>query len=707
MAVKEKRPERPVPSDYAPANCSPHTVQTGETLVSIAKQYDMSWRELARLNWNTSAPEEINWYLSNRVGCRTASPDGNSWIFQTGDDPGVIYVPSATPDHRPGTTKGDHGADPPATPPVLSKRQGQAPLPPDGPLEVADSFWVDQKIWAPVRTGNSAQFLIDGSDAMASMDLAIRNAKKFVYITDWAITPEVRLVRGTGDTGPSTLLELLTAAAKERDVQVRIMLYRSKVKKFGKTVSDNHDEEAEITFENANSNIRVSRHRWNDYWSHHQKTLIVDGEVAFLGGVDFTSGRWDTHAHPIFGSKDLFDDTDFYNSCIDPSKLLDKGIPRRNEYPRMPWHDVHLCIVGLAVSDVERNFVERWNFQRGTEAALKLTSAKPKDAGKQSIQIVRSVCAASVGEGHEEHSILDAYCRAIRQAQHFIYIENQFFTSNFGTDKVTNQIANEIAERIIKAIDKKERFRVFIVLPVHAEGVLEKWATQETIHWQYQTIIRSGANSLVRRIRQKLGADDVSDYLGFYNLRGYGTVGKTPMTEQIYVHAKTMIVDDRFAIIGSANINDRSMLGSRDTEICAIVIDEESTSSQIDGKQVRVRNFAQKLRLALWREHLGDGTDNEDPVADTVYRGKWRKTAEDNTKIFEEVFPNIPSNKFRRLDEQRKAAVLDISKADLLKQVKGHLTLYPLQWLENEDLETYGLPDQLFTIREDTHPEYA
>jgi phospholipase D1/2 len=695
MAVKEKQPTGQLPQDYKPPNAKPHKVQTGESLGSLAQQYKTSWQKLAQLNWNTAVPEEINWYLKNRVGCQTTTPDGSNWIFQSSDSPGIIYVP-ASPNHQPAAVPGDRSSDPAANPPEGSKRQEQADFPADATLEAADSFWVDQKIWAPVRTGNRAQFLVDGSNAMASMSVEIHKAQKFIYITDWALTPEVRLVRGGTDDENNSLLALLTAAAG-RGVQIRIMLYSST------SSMDTHDKEAQVMLQAANANIRVSRHRPALSWSHHQKTMVADGKVAFIGGIDFTSGRWDTTDHPIFGSAALFPDGDFYNSCIAPGVLNDEqNRPRRTEFPRMPWHDVHLRLEGPAVHDVERNFVERWNFQRGSEQPLNLSSGEPAPGeGKQDLQIVRSASHDSVGVNATEASILDAYRRAIRHAQHFIYIESQYFTSHFGNDKVTNQVADEISERIIRAIDKKETFRVIVVLPVHAEGVLADSNTQQTIHWQYQTIIRSGANSLIGRIRAKLGTDDVSDYLGFYCLRGYGTVGNHIATEQIYVHAKMMVVDDRFAIIGSANINDRSLLGVRDSEICAIIIDNDTETSQMNGKAIIVRSFAHRLRLALWQEHLGLTSSSaiKDVVSDSVYKGIWRKTAEENTRILEQVFPNIPADRLTRLKEQNKQPAFDPNRASLLGKIKGHLTLYPLRWLENENLDNWK-PTYLFTMNE-------
>jgi phospholipase D1/2 len=73
----------------------------------------------------------------------------------------------------------------------------------------------------------------------------------------------------------------------------------------------------------------------------------------------------------------------------------------------------------------------------------------------------------------------------------------------------------------------------------------------------------------------------------------------------VYVHSKLMLVDDRVAVIGSANLNDRSLLGSRDSEIAAVIEDERFVPGAMDGRSWRAGRFTQSLRLALWAEHLG------------------------------------------------------------------------------------------------------
>ena len=124
---------------------------------------------------------------------------------------------------------------------------------------------------------------------------------------------------------------------------------------------------------------------------------------------------------------------------------------------------------------------------------------------------------------------------------------------------------------------------------------------------QFKSICR-GEQSIFGRLR---AADiEPEDYISFFSLRQWGTLSNDVLvTEQLYIHAKTIIVDDRVALIGSANINERSMLGTRDSECAALVRDTDMIWSEMAGKPYQVGRFAHTLRLRLMREHLGLDVD--------------------------------------------------------------------------------------------------
>ncbi len=172
---------------------------------------------------------------------------------------------------------------------------------------------------------------------------------------------------------------------------------------------------------------------------------------------------------------------------------------------------------------------------------------------------------------------------AIAEAKHYVYIENQFFItstksedtsdllfSNSIEDIVKNQIGTALLKRIVQAHKANEKFRVYVLLPLLPgfEGDVGSESTgnllRTILHFNYASICR-GPNSLFKQL-SKHGINP-SNYISFCSLRQKGQLLGTQITELIYIHSKLMIVDDRLVICGSANINDRSLLGYRDSEV--------------------------------------------------------------------------------------------------------------------------------------------
>jgi len=144
-------------------------------------------------------------------------------------------------------------------------------------------------------------------------------------------------------------------------------------------------------------------------------------------------------------------------------------------------------------------------------------------------------------------------------------------------------------------------------------------------------------------------------HLQFYSLRGHGVLNNEPVTEQIYIHSKVMIVDDDKVIIGSANINDRSMNGDRDSEICALIQDENKMTIKVGPKKdklVKVSTNVHELRMKLWKEHLGLSSQEMDLIKDPLEFDIWSQ-ASINTKLFREIFACFPDNKLKRYKEAK------------------------------------------------------
>lgn len=97
----------------------------------------------------------------------------------------------------------------------------------------------------------------------------------------------------------------------------------------------------------------------------------------------------------------------------------------------------------------------------------------------------------------------------------------------------------------------------------------------------------------------------LSGLVSLLNLRNCEVVGGQLRTEQIYVHSKLLIADDSIVIMGSANINDRSLKGQRDSELAVYIQDKTIVKAPLNGKMTEVMQFGHELRKALWCKHLG------------------------------------------------------------------------------------------------------
>ncbi|CAH1415118.1 unnamed protein product [Lactuca virosa] len=339
-------------------------------------------------------------------------------------------------------------------------------------------------------------------------------------------------------------------------------------------------------------------------------------------------------------------------------------------------------------------------------------------------QVIRSVSLWSAGTSQVEGSIHNAYCSLIEKAEHLVYIENQFFISGLSGDEIIrNRVLDALYKRILRAYQERQCFRAIIVIPLLPgfQGGLDDGgaaSVRAIMHWQYRTISR-GPNSILHNLSDRLGPI-VDDYISFYGLRAYGRLSNDGLvaSSPVYVHSKIMIVDDTAALVGSANINDRSLLGLRDSEIGVLIEDKEVVGSYMGGNPWKAGKFALSLRLSLWSEHLGlHGSEIHkiaDPVIDSTYKDIWMATAKENTMIYQDVFSCIPNNLIhsraslrQRMGELKGKighTTIDIGIApkklepyqdgnakgsdpmDRLEGVRGHLVSFPSDFMCKEDL---------------------
>lgn len=514
----------------------------------------------------------------------------------------------------------------------------------------SNSSWSKPKrfeSFAPVRSNVFAQWLVDGRDHMWNVSRAISMAKDVVYIHDWWLSPELYMRRPAAISQKWRLDRLLQRKARE-GVKIFVIMYRNI-----NSAIPIDSEYSKFSLLDLHPNIFVQRSpnqfRQNTFfWAHHEKLVLIDHMVAFVGGIDLCFGRWDTPQHSLVDDKltgfelsdmpkdadhcQLWPGKDYSNPRVQDFYALDKPYEEmydRAKVPRMPWHDIHMQVVGQPARDLTRHFVQRWNYilrqrkpTRPTPLLLPPPDFNADDLealgldGTCEVQILRSACEWSLGTpGITEHSIQNAYIKLIEQSDHFIYVENQFFISSCEVEgtRIENKIGDALVERIIRASQKKEDWRAVIVIPLmpgfqNTVDQQDGTSVRLIMQCQFRSICR-GEASIFGRVRAQ--GIEPEDYIQFYSLRAWGKIGPTKqlVTEQLYIHAKAMIVDDRVAIIGSANINERSMLGSRDSECAAIVRDTDMLWSTMAGEPYLVGRFPHTLRMRLMREHLGIDVD--------------------------------------------------------------------------------------------------
>jgi len=566
---------------------------------------------------------------------------------------------------------------------------------------------------APLKDGN----LYANGSCWEDLYQKLQRAEKFIYATGWSFWVHTVFVRNAYD-GASHFGNLLKAKAAS-GVRVCMLVWDDQTSGtvfMGKEgLMGTKDEETREFFKNTNVNAKLVARETDDktafhkrafataVYTHHQKSVIMDQPdevrgrkriVCFVGGLDITTGRYDTPEHPIFRTLQTDEHReDFYSNCI-------AGINPETG-PRQPWHDIHGYLEGAVARDVMQNFEERW-YKQAAEDINKLfdLNADPsiiwlgdeaivseeEDPETWHCQYFRSIDGRSAvfdakalansevffrKKGRPiDMSIQRAYAHYIRNAENFIYIENQYFlgSSNewkkgvFGdslasTDGATHVIPMEIALKIAAKIRAGEHFCAYILIPLYSEGIPESGAVQEILCWQRNTVelMYNTINEELRRHQDLHPGKKPTDFLSFFCLgqREYPPEDAVhdPIAKlgrhMIYVHSKMLIVDDSTILIGSANINQRSMDGGRDTEMAFGAYQPHHLVENKNLPRGQIHGF----RKSLFAEHMGakfyDWFDTPDTpeamrAAREIGEENWKIYADDNLQLMNSHWMNYP-----------------------------------------------------------------
>jgi phosphatidylserine/phosphatidylglycerophosphate/cardiolipin synthase-like enzyme len=291
---------------------------------------------------------------------------------------------------------------------------------------------------------------------------------------------------------------------------------------------------------------------------HHQKTFVIDGTRAFVGGMNMLQEYWDTPRHEFGEDRRV----DYDIGDRDLAQRLAVGPDS------IPLHDLFGAFEGDAVRDVEANFVERWNGAPSTwpnrsDAGDATDLPVPPDpgastaAGGPRIQVVRTLAGNSYPGSIGEASIQKAALQTIGAAEESIYFENQYFYDE------------QIADALVAAAKRG----------VCVVGLITRRPDTGTFREIFEDL-------LAYRIADKLRWPFDPKVEERARLYTPVTNGKYPVKD-IYVHSKTMVVDDRYVLHGSANFSPFSMTVHTEMDFLLDAPD-----------------LAKQLRLDLWSEHL-------------------------------------------------------------------------------------------------------
>ena len=285
----------------------------------------------------------------------------------------------------------------------------------------------DGSLWAagePLpRAGCELEVLVDGAQALPAIAEALKSARRFVHLTGWHVAPGFELER---DDSPIVLGALLAELAEKIDVRVLVWA-GAPLPAFRPTRS-----EVRRAIDTLTRETRIDCRpdpREHPFHCHHEKTVCIDGEVAFVGGIDMTD----------FGG-DRFDSSDH--------------AARR----RLGWHDVAARLHGPAVADVNDHFLARWREVTGERLE---PAPPPAPAGESTVQVVRTVAEDMYPDFRTgDFRILESYMRALRSAQRLIYLENQFLWAP--------EVVDVLADKLRRPPD--DALRIVVLLPAKANN---------------------------------------------------------------------------------------------------------------------------------------------------------------------------------------------------------------------------------------------
>ncbi|MFY0668928.1 MAG: VTT domain-containing protein [Alteromonas stellipolaris] len=409
-----------------------------------------------------------------------------------------------------------------------------------------ENCWVSSK-------ANFVAPLIDCGNYYKALHSAVVKAKHSIFIIGWDIDSRIRLLRGDDEANseaPSVVSDLLAWKAENNpDLNIYLLRWDSSLAFFSKREMWAKEVWEEKTPDNVQTELDDTIPMGG---SQHQKIIVIDDELVFSGGMDISTNRWDTRDHPVVSEERDGPDGEY-----------------------APLHDVQMVSSGPVVADFSK--LVRWRWLRVAEsepveireqADTSLDGPIPDTWPEGFPPIFEEVdCALArtipfMDEVEPAQEVRTMLLDLIGQAESLIYIENQFTTRQ------------EIAEALNKRMKARPDLHVIIVSSYEPKGKFECEA-----FWASRIEFKSILEKDIDPKRVKLTYSSCEDLQG---RKAYKRI-----------HSKVMTVDDKYLVIGSSNLSNRSM--TLDTEIDVVL------SGNSDLNRAAILN----VRNDLLAEHTG------------------------------------------------------------------------------------------------------
>jgi len=329
----------------------------------------------------------------------------------------------------------------------------------------------------------------------------------------------------------------------------------------------------------------------------HAKLLIIDGSTAFLVSSPVMQEYWDASTHFI----------------ADPRR----GAMNFANSIKVPIHDVSVKLSGPAVEHIDQTFTTVWDTVAPTMPATSPTTgqAAKSSTNVASVQVVRTLPGNKFPSApHGETGILEAYQRAIAKANHFIYIEDQYFTST------------EIADALIRRLLLNTNLHVVLLLNIKVDIP------------GYQGI----QTRVIRNLLEAARLVDAQKRLGIFTLWSHSADTPRTLIMRNYVHSKVAIIDDLWATVGSANTDGTSMNHTQVFDVSATFLQQGRPTQHANPNMpiqpwravelnIAIYNdiagqpatsIIGDLRRRLWTEHLGYASPTDAAIMISPEDGK-------------------------------------------------------------------------------------